>query len=137
MNHNGEVFPDAGWLLTVFQLQPTNTSVDFHSKQKAKGIWQRLHQMAPSTRHTAYTACAAADLSCMTDRLTTEKQTDIGKNSQQLTHSTQLKKSASYLLLIVVLCVKILIQANFSPQLIPLHLKVCASYLTQMYSTVA
>jgi len=51
-------------------------------KQEAKGIWQRLHRMTPRTRHAAYTARAAADLSCVTDRLT-DRQTDtanIGKN---------------------------------------------------------
>jgi len=40
------------------------------SIQEAKGIWQRLHQIIPCTRHTAYIACATADLSHVTDRLT-------------------------------------------------------------------
>jgi len=39
-------------------------------REEAKSIWQRLHRMTPHTRHVAYTACAAADLSRVTDRLT-------------------------------------------------------------------
>jgi len=40
------------------------------SKQEAKGMWRRLHRMTPRTWQAAYTACAAADLSRVTDRQT-------------------------------------------------------------------
>jgi len=40
------------------------------TKQEAKGIWRRLHRMTLHTRHAAYTARAADDLSRVTDRLT-------------------------------------------------------------------
>jgi len=47
---------------------------DFHlcsdNKQEAKGIRRRLHRMIPHSRHAAYTARIAAELSRMTDRLT-------------------------------------------------------------------
>jgi len=43
--------------------------------------------MTPHTRHAAYTARAAADLSRVTDRLT--DTANIGKNSQHLMHSMQ------------------------------------------------
>jgi len=56
------------------------------SKQKAKGIWRRLHRMTPRTRHAAYGARAAADLSRVTDRQT---DANIGNNSQHLMHSMQ------------------------------------------------
>jgi len=54
-----------------------------------KVIWQRLHWMTPRTRHMAYTALAATDLSHVTDG-----QTDIvniGKNSLHVMHSMQPK----------------------------------------------
>jgi len=60
-------------------------------KQEVKGIWRRLHRMTSRTRHAAYTARTAADLSRVTDRLT-DRQTDTansGKNSQHLMHSMQ------------------------------------------------
>jgi len=68
------------WLLVLLV-----TLSDFF-KQEAKGIWRRLHQMTPRTRHVAYTA---ADLSRVTDTA------DIGNSSQHLMHSMQPKMSAS------------------------------------------
>jgi len=47
--------------------------------------------MTPQTRHAAYTARAAADLSLVTDKLT--DTANIGKNSQHIMHSMQPKNT--------------------------------------------
>jgi len=56
------------------------------NRQEVKGIWQRLHRMTPRTQHAAYTACAAADLSRVTDRQT--RRTSV----RMIMHSMQPKK---------------------------------------------
>jgi len=48
---------------------------------------RHLAKATPCTRPAVYTACPAADLSRVTDRLT--DTTNIGKNSQHLMHSMQ------------------------------------------------
>jgi len=72
----------------------TGTGFRYH-KQEAKGISRRLHGMTPRTRHAAYTARAAADLSRVTDWQT--DTANIGNNSQHLMHSMQPKKLETWL----------------------------------------
>jgi len=62
-------------------------------KQESKGIWRRLHRMTPRTRHAAYTARSAADLSRVTDWQT--DTANIGNNSLLLMHSMQPKRRRS------------------------------------------
>jgi len=67
-------------------------------EQEAKSIWHSLHQMTLHTRHAVYTACAAADLSHVTDSLldTMTDNTNIGNNRQHLMHSMQPNEGPSW-----------------------------------------